>query len=251
MVKTAETKAELLQCLRLRNEVFNREFRSVTHLEYDFDAFDSHCDHIIILHQPTQKVVGTYRLNSTLFSKKFYTFTEFEIKHFRSLSGPVLELGRACIQKDHRRGIVISLLWRGIAEYMKISNSKTLIGCSSIKISNSREAALVYQYLSHKGHLDFRYCAKPRAKYEMDSFAVWYEYMKEHYSERLEQEAESLLPPLLKSYLKFGSKIIAEPAFDEDFDCIDLLTVLDKDNLLKTSGKKFVGNEQRGPYVEG
>jgi putative hemolysin len=239
VVKTADQKHELIDCFRLRNEVFNREFRGVKNLEYDFDEFDSICDHIVILHKESNKIVGTYRLNSSLFSKKFYTLSEFDIKHFRSLPGPVLELGRACIQKEHRRGIVISLLWRGIAEYMKISNSRTLIGCSSIKICDSRGAALVYQYLSDKGHLDSRYCAKPKPKYEMDHFAVWHEYLRDHYSERLETEAESLIPPLLRSYLKLGAKIFAEPAYDQDFNCIDLLTVLERDQLMKTAGKKF------------
>lgn len=240
LVKTATTKTELIECFRLRNEVFNREFRGVNNLEYDFDDFDSACDHIIILHRESQKIVGTYRLNSTLFSKSFYTLTEFEIKNFRSLPGPILELGRACIQKDHRRGIVISLLWRGIAEYMKLSNSRTLIGCSSIKICDSREAALVYQYLSSKGHLDTRFGAKPKPNYEMDNFAVWHEYLRVHYNEKLALEAENLLPSLLKSYLKMGAKIMAEPAFDQDFNCIDLLTVLEKDKLLETAGKRFV-----------
>lgn len=230
---------DLLNCFRLRNDVFNREFRGINNLEYDFDAFDAASDHIIIVHKESARIVGTYRLNSTLYSNTFYTLTEFQIGDFQLLPSPVLELGRACIHKDHRRGIVISLLWRGIAEYMKISKCRTMIGCSSIKISEAREAALVFQYLEKSNHLDTRYYAKPLPDYELSQFAVWQEYFKNNFDEKLAQEAEELIPSLLRSYLKLGAKIIAEPAFDNEFNCIDLLTILEKDQLLQTAGRKF------------
>lgn len=239
LVKTAESIDDLIGCFELRNEVFNKEFRQLHHLNYDFDQFDSKSDHIIIIHKESRKIVGTYRLNSTLFSKKFYTQIEFEIPTFNVFSGPILELGRACIQKDHRRGIVITLLWKGIAEYMNLSKAQTLLGCSSIKVSDSRDAALIFQYLSTQGHLYTVFGAKPTAPYEMENFATWYEYFSANFSQALAEEAESMLPSLLKSYLKLGAKIIAEPAYDEDFNCIDLLTMLKRDHLASSAGKKL------------
>lgn len=238
-VKTAQTRKELLECFRLRDEVFNIEFRSIESQKYDFDQFDAQCDHIIIVHKETKKIVGTYRLNSSLHSKSFYTESEFDIRHLKYLKGPILELGRACIHKDHRRGGVISLLWKGIAEYMNLSNAQTLFGCSSIKVTDSRDAALIYQYLAINGHIDPRYCVKPQPNYEMHNFAVWLEYFQESFSDSLAEEAEKLIPSLLKSYLKIGAKIISEPALDTDFNCVDLLTLLQREKLSKSAEKKY------------
>lgn len=244
VVKTVENKEGLIECFKLRDEVFNKEFRGLTNTEYDFDQFDSVCDHIAIVHQASKAIVGTYRLNSSLYSKSFYTEQEFEIRNLDFLKGPILELGRACIKKEHRKGTVMNLLWRGIAEYMNRSNSQTLFGCSSVKITDAREAALIYQYLKVKGHLDFRYRAKPQPAYEMEGFAIWLEYLQQDFSDALLTEAEEFLPSLLKSYLKIGAKIIAEPAFDEDFNCVDFLTLLDREQLSKTAEKKYGINSQ-------
>lgn len=238
-VKTAETVKELIACFKLRDEVFNKEFRGIGNSKYDFDEFDSKCDHIIIVHNPTNKIVGTYRLNSSLHSEDFYTAQEFEISKLKVIKDPILELGRACIQKDHRRGSVITLLWKGIAEYMNLSKSKFLIGCSSIKISKSRDAALVYQYLHKNNFIDETYNITPLTDYQMTDFAAWLDYFSQFYTEKYEKEAEDLIPSLLKSYLRMGAKIIAEPAFDQDFNCVDYLTLLQRDLLAKTAVKKY------------
>ena len=60
--------------------------------------------------------------------------------------------------------------------------------------------------------------------------------------ERLNLKAETveeLVLPLLKSYLKAGSKICGEPALDRKFRCIDFLTVLDTELLNKSFEKKY------------
>jgi putative hemolysin len=238
-VKTAEHLDELIECFTLRDMVFNKEFRGLENTEYDFDEFDSQCDHIIIVHKDSQKIVGTYRLNSSLYTNRFYTEQEFAIPNLGQMRGPVLELGRACIHREHRRGGVISLLWKGIAEYMNTSKAQTLFGCSSVKVSDSRDAALIYQHLKSTGHLDLSFGAKPQAEYEMQGFAVWAEYFQQNFTEVLTSEADSLVPSLLKSYLKMGAKVIAEPAFDAEFDCIDFLTLLPRDHLSKTAEKKY------------
>ena len=239
LVKTAETTQELLECFKLRDLVFNKEFRGLENTTYDFDQFDSQCDHIIIIHKTSGKIVGTYRLNSSLYSKSFYTEQEFKISDLKHFSGPILELGRACIQKEHRKGSVIALLWKGIAEYMNISKAQTLFGCSSVKVTECRDAALIYHYLMINGHVDLNIKATPQAEYEMPKFAVWLEYFQKNFTQELSDEAKNLIPSLLNAYLKIGAKIIAEPALDEDFNCIDFLTLLKREQLSKSAEKKY------------
>ncbi len=238
-VKTAVNSKELLSCFKLRNEVFNIEFRDLKGLNYDFDEFDSVCDHIMIIYKATQEVVGTYRLNSCWFTNNFYSEQEFHMKNLFNLKGPFLELGRACINKDHRKGSVIALLWKGIADYMNLSRAQILFGCSSVKVTESRESAIIFQYLKQNDHVQLGFEAKPKSSYEISHFSQWCEYFEKNYNADFAEEAERLIPSLLKSYLKLGAKVISEPALDEDFNCIDFLTVLDRNGINKTAERKF------------
>lgn len=240
VIKTAETPQELIESFRLRHEVFNQEFRGMTGQGLDFDKFDYHFDHLVIVHKELKKIIGTYRVNCSKFSKTSYTALEFELqKLFSENEGPFLELGRACIHKEYRKGSIISLLWRGIAEYMNLSGAKILFGCSSLKINNPREAALTYKYLVDQGLVTDKYSCRPTKKFTMPDFENWYAYFQKGLSEQQVTEAEDLMPSLLKSYMKLGAQVACEPAFDEEFDCIDLLTILRKEDLAQSLATRF------------
>ncbi len=239
IIKTAQTSKELIESFKLRHQIFVCEFQGIDDDGLDFDRFDYYFDHLIIVHKETNKIIGTYRLNCTRFSAESYTALEFDTTGILNAAGPHLELGRACIHKSYRKGSVISLLWRGIAEYMKLSNSNVLFGCSSVKVNNARDAALVYKYLFDLGHVSVETLSRPTKKFQMQNFESWLNFFGPNLTETQQTEAETLVPSLLKSYLKQGAKIACEPAFDEDFDCIDFLTVLKKEDLSKTLADKF------------
>lgn len=239
LIKTAETPSELIESFRLRDEVFNQEFRGLNGFGLDFDKFDYHFDHLIIVHRTSNKIIGTYRLNCSTFSTESYTALEFEISRLKENTAPILELGRACIHKDFRKGSVISLLWRGIAEYMNLCGANILFGCSSIKINRAREAALVYHHLTTQNLVSHDYGCRPTKNFCLTNFDPWHAYFRLELSDTHSQEAEQLIPSLLKSYLKLGAKVAAEPAFDADFDCIDLLTILRREDLAQSLAERL------------
>ncbi len=239
IIKTAETSEELIESFRLRHQVFKNEFCGTSGEGLDFDRFDFFFDHLLIQLKESQKIIGTYRLNCSTFSKESYTELEFQLDSLFKAPGPHLELGRACIAAEYRKGSVITLLWRGIAEYMKLSQSELLFGCSSLKINNPREAALVMKYLFDQGHITTEFLANPTKSYRMEDLDLWYTFFNKGLTLSQVSEAEALIPSLLKSYIKMGAKIAPEPAFDKDFDCIDILTILKKENLANSLVQKF------------
>lgn len=243
VVKTAETEFELMESFRLRHEVFNNEFKGNDRPGLDFDRFDKDFDHLIIYHTQLNQVIGTYRMNATAamndWKTNSYTGLEFDLSSLERFQGPYLELGRACIQKEYRKGSVISLLWRGIAEYMNLSKAEVLYGCSSLKINNPREAALVYSYLSEESLVEANLDCVPTRKFEMQGLDAWLNYFSIGLKDYQREEAKTLIPSLLNSYLKLGAKVAALPAFDVDFDCIDLLTVLEKNKLANSLATKL------------
>lgn len=240
ILKTADTYEELIESCRLRHEVFFRESRDIENSGIDVDRFDTHFDHLIIIHKGSNKIIGTYRLSCSIFSNLSYTQQEFNLTEIYKLEGPHIELGRACIQKDHRKNSsVISLLWRGITEYMNISGAKVLFGCSSIKIKNPKDAALVYKFLLDQGSVVASHFAVPTKKFKISDFDLFFSYLRNGLTQIQTEEADRLVPPLLKAYLKFGAKVAGEPAFDKEFDCVDFLTVMKKNEMINLLARRF------------
>ncbi len=240
ILQMARTKKEVLECFRLRHEVFCVEMAgNPKKSKLDFDRFDNFCDHLIIVHEPSNRIVGTYRMNFSETSDMFYTESEFDITDWiNQQKDPFIELGRACIHKEHRRGTVISLLFRGIIEYMKHFNAVKLIGCSSVKVTDARSAALVYKYFELIGALA-EDVFKPHDKYQMKDLLFWLMVFSKGLSNNQKQEAEEKIPSLLKSYLKAGAKIGSYPAYDEEFRCIDFVTIIERTEMDAKLVKKF------------
>ncbi|MBK9037650.1 MAG: GNAT family N-acetyltransferase [Bdellovibrionales bacterium] len=231
-IRVAERSDELRESFRLRHDIFYGELAGIRRLGgLDIDRFDMLCDHLIIVHKPTQKVVGTYRLNCSLFSNSFYSSKEFEMDELLRFPGPHLELGRACIHSDFRTGSVISLLWRGVADYMETTGAQLLFGCSSIKISSLEDAALVYKYLAFDRKALVDSPIFPTAKFRMKGLDELIRIDPSNIQENDRRKARALLPPLLKGYLRMGAKIAGPPAWDEEFQCIDFLTVVTRSEI--------------------
>jgi putative hemolysin len=240
VLQMAKSKEQVLECFKLRYEVFCKEMAGSTKKTgLDYDKYDNFCDHLIIVHEPTQKIVGTYRMNFSKTSEIFYTESEFEITNWiTEQSSAFIELGRACIHSEHRRGIVISLLWRGIAEYMKMMGAETLIGCSSIKVTDARSAALVFKYFEMNDAI-YTEIFNSREKYQMKDLLFWLMVFSKGLTDAQVAEAEEKVPSLLKSYIKAGAKIASYPAYDKEFRCIDFVTILNRADMDQKLVKKF------------
>ena len=74
----------------------------------------------------------------------FYSEREFDVTPYKRLGDSVIELGRACVHRDHRSSEVLYLLWRGIAEYAIHHGGRYLIGCSSLTSQDPAHGTAVY-----------------------------------------------------------------------------------------------------------
>lgn len=245
IIKTVTSPEELTQALRLRYEVFHNEMigRSKT-TGLDVDSFDALCDHLVIIEKKSNRVIGTYRFNCSLFSNDFYSAQEFHLRKILEGPGVKLELGRACIHKDFRKGLIIALLWRGIAEYMTASQSNILFGCASIKTESARQSALLYHHFLREGRLHKDFFCPPTAKFSMPNLDLWIEKMNRPFTAEEVLEIQELIPPLCRAYLKAGAYLGGEPAYDPEFKCIDFLTILPRENLNKMLWKKYSGGSE-------
>ena len=240
IVKTADSTDELREALRLRHDVFLQELlKRRKRSGLDRDRFDKHCDHLIIIDKRIGKIIGTYRLQSSEHTTKWYTATEFHMKHIKKLPGTKLELGRACVHPDHRNGITIALLWEGIHAYIAASGSRYLFGCSSIKTMDKEEIKLIYNYLKQNGHVSEHHKVKPKNKFRVPGFNKFSrQHLKQTQYPMGHQEMKEMIPSLLASYLRFGAKVCGLPALDRSFKCIDFLTLLSVEDIKQNYRRK-------------
>lgn len=220
-LRLATSEHDRLAALRLRFQVFNLELNEGLDSAYatgcDVDAFDPVCDHLIVEHEITGQVVGTYRLQTGAMAAAnlgYYSEREFDFRPYESLRYEMIELGRACVHHDHRSTEVLFLLWKGILSYGLAHRARYFIGCCSLTSQDAREGSAVYKHLlDHKVHPELRTNPLP-------AFVL-----------PLEESGPHTPPKLLRAYLALGAKICGPPAIDREFKTIDFLTLLDMEEL--------------------
>jgi putative hemolysin len=228
-LKTAKSSRELINVFRLRHENFLDDIKDNTET-YDLDEFDDICDHLIIKCNETDEVIGTYRIICSLYSDKFYSQAEFGMEDFLATDGVKLELGRACISREHRNGSVIDLLWKGIALYAKLTEARYLFGCSSVYTVRPQMALNVVNYLKDKEKHSTEWDIKPTSKYDMNY---------DNCTEEAVFDVKGMIPSLLMSYMTAGAKVHGMPALDKDFECCDYMTILDLENISRLFQKRY------------
>lgn len=232
-VRTAESRSDLEAAFRLRHDVFYEELMNRRHwLGLDVDSFDFLADHLLVVEKETKRVVGTYRILSSSITHRFYSETEFMLDEFKKRSGTKIELGRACVDKHHRNGLVLTLLWRGVHQYAQISKADSIFGCSSVSITHPFTVACLARFFREGQVSDQQMSVRPREDHRIVGYSsVAAEVDK--ISGLSVLGVRSLVPPLLLSYFKAGAKVASEPALDRAFQCVDFFTVLETAHLQK------------------
>jgi len=232
-VRLARHAADVRKAQALRFAVFNLELKegleSSVATGLDEDPFDDICDHLLVEHQSTGEVVGTYRLQTGLRAaahRGYYSEQEFDFNPFEPVRSEMIELGRACVHEDHRNLTVLGLLWKGIADYLRTHGGRYLIGCSSLTSQDAAVGASAYAELCRHHLVATERRTHPRAIFNCP----------------LDQLAEDApkIPKLLRAYLSLGAKICGPPALDRQFKTIDFLTFLDLESLPATVRQRFL-----------
>jgi putative hemolysin len=232
--RLARSAEEIRAAQTLRFEVFNLELNeglaSSRAIGRDEDPFDFVCDHLIVEHRPSGRIVGTYRLQAGRNASAqlgYYCEQEFEFKAFEPARNEIIELGRACVQREHRNLIVLGLLWKGIADYAQERHGRYLMGCSSLTSQDPAVGASAYTELCRKHLADVQWRTQPLPAYDCSLNQLAPEPVK--------------IPKLLRAYLTLGAKICGPPALDRNFKTIDFLTILDLESMHPLARQRFFG----------
>lgn len=229
ILKTAETIDELEKVYRLRYEVFVQEEKAdlinASHIEKD--AYDDSCRHIIVMNALTGDAVGTYRLLSGKqagLGIGFYSQSEFDLSPLSPWFNETIELGRSCVKKEYRNGKIISLLWKGIGQYILENRPDYLIGCASISVNTTINIKEIYAYLKDNYNSD-KFEINPHSAFQIPGIT-------DHSKTLASPQLFKYLPPLIKGYLRLGAHICGQPAYDPLFKTVDFFMLLDTNNIV-------------------
>ncbi len=224
-MRFARSPQDLEAVERLRFEVFNLELRegldSAFDTGRDHDDLDPWFHHLMILSRDSGKAVGTYRMQTAEMAGAgggFYSAGEFDLSGLPpAFLGGAVEVGRACVAKEHRNGRVLNLLWRGLAQYMSRNDKRYLFGCCSLTSQEPALGMATLHYLEQRDLLHPEFSAPPLPALSCRSIA----------DPGAVAGQQVHIPPLFQSYLGLGAKVCGGPAIDRVFKTIDFLVVLD------------------------
>lgn len=223
VVRFARTVEDLDAIERLRFQVFNLELgeglESAFATGRDHEELDLRLHHLLIGCHSTGEVVGTYRLQTSEMAAQhgFYSAGEFDLSGLPpEFLREAVEVGRACVAREHRNGRVLNLLWRGLAMYLTQNRKRHLFGCCSLTSQDPAEGEAAMRYLRTHGHVHPTLCAPPLPGLGCEG-----------------ADPDAVLgvrvhiPPLFESYLNLGARVFGPPAIDRQFKTIDFLVALD------------------------
>ncbi|MDF2763053.1 MAG: ornithine-acyl N-acyltransferase [Rhodospirillales bacterium] len=253
-IRLAESAAEVEAAQALRYRVFYEEMSAhptpeMARSRRDFDFFDAHCDHLIVLDRGlgAGAVVATYRLlrrEGAARCGRFYTGDEYEIGRLLAVPGEILELGRSCVDARYRTGPTMQLLWRGIAEYVQHYEIGLMFGCASLPGTDPKALALPLSYLAYN-HVAPEHL-RPRAVAER------YEEMRLMPPEAVDARAAlAALPPLIKGYLRLGGFVGDGAVVDPQFHTTDVCVVVKTDLMAQKYYRHYTREDGASRFEEG
>ncbi|MEM9388284.1 MAG: GNAT family N-acyltransferase [Pseudomonadota bacterium] len=240
-LRFAQDQHDLDRITKLRFEVFNLEIgeglRSAWERCRDEDEFDPHCHHLMVTtgadKQGEEEVVGTYRMQTFAMAhsgRGFYSDDEFDLSALEPILPQAVELGRACIAREHRNQRVLFLLWRGLAAYVSANDMRYFFGCCSLTGQDPVEANKVHEHLIETGSQHADWQAPTRPAYRVPTVS------KQAPAAR---DGAVEIPPLMQLYLDYGARIVSPPAIDSRFNTIDFLALFDVASLNQRVRRMF------------
>ena len=194
----------------------------------DEDAYDVHCEHIGVRDLNSGQLVATTRLLDHNAARKighFYSEEEFSLHGLAHLQGPILEIGRTCVDPAYRNGGTIAVLWGELAEVLNHGNYRYLMGCASIPMQDGGiQAQAIMQRLRERYLCTEHLRAEPKRPLP---------------AQEIPSNVITEMPPLLKAYMRLGAKICGEPCWDEDFQVADVFILLKRDELCPRYARHF------------
>lgn len=215
--RIAETVADREAAQRLRARAFH------TAVGIDSDPFDAQCSHVLVEDQRDGSLVCCFRvlhLGSGAEIERSYSAQFYELSALASFDGPMVEMGRFCIDPDRRDADILRVAWGAMTAYVDAHGVEMLFGCASFHGTRAQDyydafALLRDRHLAPKRWLPrvkapsvFKFASRLRRKPDMKA-------------------AQAAMPPLLRTYLLMGGWVSDHAVIDDHMGTLHVFTGLE------------------------
>lgn len=239
-VELASTLTDIRDSQALRYRVFAGELGanlSGAEAQLDEDRFDAYCQHLLVRETATGRVIASTRLLLAEQARKaggYYSEGEFCMDNLYDLPGRSLEVGRTCVDPSYRKGAAIAVLWSGLADYIKQFQISHLFGCASIEMQDGGlMAQAIMNNVRRQAMSDPQWRVTPRKALPPLPAGA-------------ETVVSAPLPPLLKAYFRLGGQACGEPCYDPDFNCADIMILVEVAKMDASYTRHFLERVSKG-----
>lgn len=219
LVRFAEGTADVKAAQALRALAFRD-----ASAEFDADAFDDHCLHMLVEDINSGALVCCFRLmpfESGRAIGQSYSAQHYELSSLADYEGAMIEMGRFCVHPDHNDPDILRIAWAALTRYIDEAGVEMLFGCSSFK-GTSEEA-----YLDAFSLLKDRHLAPKRWLPQVKAPATFPFARKLRLRRPDLKAAMKGMPPLLRTYLMMGGWVSDHAVVDRDLDTLHVFTGLE------------------------
>lgn len=190
----------------------------------DADAFDAICRHVLVEAVDGGPPLACFRLlhlEGGAQIGRSYSAQYYNLERLREFSGPMVEMGRFCLDPDRSDPDILRIAWAAVTRYVDSEKVEMLFGCSSFDGTEAAGYEDAFALLREKHLAPRRWLPQVKAPrvFRFASLLRW----------RRPDRARALrtLPPLLRSYLVMGGWVSDHAVVDRDLGTLHVFTGLE------------------------
>ncbi len=186
----------------------------------DADDFDAICAHILIEDRREDRLVCCFRMLPLAAGREIgrsYSAQYYELSSLESFEGPMVEMGRFCIDPDCADPDILRVAWGAMTAYVDDNGVEMLFGCSSFKGTDAEA------YLDAFAMLKERHLAPKRWLPRVKAPSVF------RFAQKLRRKPDAKramlgMPPLLRTYLMMGGWVSDHAVVDPAMNTLHVFT---------------------------
>lgn len=211
-LRRADGAADMARALDLRTRAFDLPAP-------DGDAFDARCIHVLV--EDGADLVCCYRLLPLPPDRveDSYAAQFYDLGTLRGFYGPLLEMGRFCVDPARHDPDILRMAWGGVAAWVEATGAQMLFGCSSFRGVEPAPYADAFALL-RQAHL------APEAWRPAVRAPRTHPYAAMDRPPDL-RAAMMAMPPLLRSYLVMGGWVSDHAVIDTHMNTLHVFTGLE------------------------
>lgn len=204
-------------------------------VEPDGDIYDDTCQHMLVHDRQTGTIVCCFRL-SVLRQRTdclhSYCAQYYDVGHLFDYGGPLIELGRFCVEPGVRDADILRTAWGALTVFVDDIGARMLMGCTSFAGTDPAPYGDAFAELAARHLAPTSWKLKTTAPRTIP-------YTENGAKKHNETRALAQMPPLLRSYLAMGGRVSDHAVIDEQMNTLHVFTGLEI-NAIPASRKRLL-----------